>query len=82
MGFVFKKLTTGEIVSSSGGIVFRKLLTVTPSTPSLPAIDPDNFDLRIIGLSTGTYTITVTSFAEKLNLAESERSNSVAYTVE
>ena len=87
MGFIFKKLNTGEIVSSSGGKVFRKLSvqTVTPPvTPPIivPGLYPDNFDLNILGLSAGTYTITATTEAEKLKLKESKRSNSVEYKVE
>ena len=73
MGFSFVKLSTGEIVSSNGGLVFRKL---SPET-----IDPNaiRFDLTALGLPAGKYTITVTANAS--GYMESEHSNAVTYTV-
>ncbi len=86
MGFVFKKLNTGEVVSSVGGMVFRKLSTEgTSSTPPILELTPEHFDLRILvafGLGQGTHTITVTSLAPSLQLAESGHSDSVEYKVE
>lgn len=83
MGFVFKKLNTGEIVSSSGGKVFRKLSTEVVTPPVIiPGLYPDNFDLRWIGLTSGTYNITATTEAPSLFLAESKHSNSEEYKVE
>ena len=82
MGFVFKKLTTGEIVSSNGGLAFRKLSIGTSAPePSIPGISPDDFDLNWIGLRIGTHVITVTTSAPSLKLAESQHSNPIEYTV-
>ena len=73
MGFIFKNLYIGEIVSSNGGIVFRKL-------SPLPTIDGSGeFDLNLLGLAPGTYWITVTAFGE--GLEESDESNMVVFTV-
>jgi hypothetical protein len=36
MGFVFVKMNPGEIVSTSGGLVFRKLEAVVPPDPPQP----------------------------------------------
>jgi hypothetical protein len=81
MGFVFVKLTPGEIISSSGGLVFRKLTTLTdPIPPDPPEPTQKGFDLSQLGLPPGTYKITVTANAE--NRWESEKSNAVIYTVE
>lgn len=90
MGFIFVKLTPGEIVSSSGGLVFRELTTLTdpippdtpdtPDTPNPPEPIQEGFDLSKLGLPPGTYKITVTASAE--NYLESEKSNAVIYTVE
>lgn len=81
MGFVFVKLNTGEIVSSNGGLVFRKLST-EPETPipDPPEPFPRGIDLSNLGLPPGSYTITVTARAP--GLRESEHSNAVIYTVE
>lgn len=78
MGFVFVKLTPGEIISSNGGLAFRILLTSTPPTPPEPV--KQGFDLTKLGLPPGEYTITVTANAQ--NRLESEMSNAVIYTVE
>ena len=69
MGFVFVKLAVGEIVSSSGGMVFRKLTTLS---------DRGKINLSTLGLPPGTYAITATSVFAGL---ESEPSNTVTYTV-
>lgn len=73
MGYIFVKLTSGEIISSAGGLVFRKLSSET--------IDPNalRFDLKSLGLPAGKYTITVT--ANATNYMESKHSNAVKYTV-
>ncbi len=81
MGFTFVKLILGKIVSSNGGLVFRKLST-EPDIPIPDTPNPPNYqglDLSILGLPTGKYTITVTSHLE--GLMESEKSNAVTYTV-
>ncbi len=72
MGFTFKKMFIGEIVSSNGGIVFRKLSTTPPKRKSI------QIDLSALGLPAGEYTITVTASAAGLI---SEHSNAVTYTV-
>ncbi len=72
MGFAFVQMKIGEIVSSNGGLVFRKL--------SLETIDPDalRIDLAALGLPAGKYTITVT--ANATDYLESKHSNAVIYT--
>lgn len=82
MGFVFKKLTMGEIISSSGGMVFRKLSTKT-ETPIPPVIVPaesvtQGFNLGFLIVPPGKYMITATALST--GLEESEHSNSVNYT--
>ena len=88
----FKKHKPGEVVASNGDKAFKKL-TVTADQPSvdqpptdqsppITGLDPDNFNLGIIGLKPGTYTITATVSALGLRLAESDHSISIEYTVE
>ena len=78
-----QKLAPGRIVLSNGDIVFRKLYAVIDIPPIvIPGLEPDNFDLSIIGLKRGTYTITVTTAAPSLRLTESEQSISLKYKVE
>lgn len=78
MGFVFKKLNTGEVVSSDDGMVFRKLSTevAKPITPVV-GIDPQNFSLSLLMVDPGTYTIVAT--AHSTGLKESKFSDSVEY---
>lgn len=79
----FKKHKPGKVVASRGDKVFKKLTatpTDQPEVPPLTGLDPDNFDLRLLGLKPGTYTLTATVSALDLQLAESDRSNSVGYT--
>lgn len=76
MGFVFKKLNTGEIVSSNDGMVFRKLSTEKPIPPVI-GIDPQNFSLSLLMIDPGEYTIVAT--AHSIGLKESQYSNSVEY---
>lgn len=79
----FRKHTPGKVVASSGDKVFQKLETVQPDSPMPPIIeiDPSNFNLDLIGLKPGTYTLTVTVSAPSLELTESDQSNPVEYTV-
>lgn len=82
---VFKKLTPGKIVSSKGGKVFKKLSTeVAPPPPPIiiPGLYPDNFNLGWLGLTPGTYKLTVTATALRLKLGESDHSTSVKCIVE
>lgn len=75
---LFKKLVEGAFAVLSNGLGYKKLTVESLPTQDPPlAIDPDNFDLRILGLKPGTYTITVRSYVE--GLIESEDSNSVIY---
>lgn len=79
----FKKHKPGKVVATKGELGFQKL-TEEPTdqeAPPLTGLDPDNFNLGIIGLKQGTYTITATTSAISLHLAESEQSNAVEYTV-
>ncbi len=76
MGFVFKKLNTGEVVSSNGDMAFRKLSIEKPITPVV-GIDPQNFSLSLLLIDPGAYTIVAT--AHSIGLKESEYSNSVEY---
>lgn len=69
MGFIFIKMIKGETVSSNGSMVFKKLTT---------AQHRGQIDLSTLGLTTGTYEITVTSSFSGL---VSEPSNTVIYTV-
>lgn len=71
MGFVFTKLKSGKIVSSSDGLAFRKLSTV--------ALRENRLDLTSLNLPAGTYVITVSAFSSEYG--ESEQSNPVLYTV-
>lgn len=78
----FRKQTTGEIVASKGDKAFRKLTpAIEQESPPITGLDPDNFDLRILGLKPGTYTLAVTSVAETLELGESDYSEPIEYTV-
>lgn len=72
MGFIFKNLFIGTIISTSGGLVFKALRTF-PSNPNMVEID-----LSALGLPAGEYTISVTSQFAGL---ESKHSNTVTYTV-
>ena len=78
MGFVFKKLNTGEIVSSDGDKVFRKLSTeVVKPIPPVVGIDPQNFSLSLLMVDPGAYTIVATALSTKVK--ESKYSNTVEY---
>lgn len=82
----FKKHKPGKVVATKGDKVFQKLEAISPEPPKPPTItlDPSNFDLSILvalGLKPGTHTITVTASAPSLQLTESDRSDSVEYTV-
>lgn len=78
----FKKHKLGEVVATNGDKAFQKL-TETPQQepPPLTGLEPDKFNLAIIGLKAGTHTITATTIATELHLAESKQSNAVEYTV-
>jgi hypothetical protein len=79
----FKKLKPDKVVATKGDKAFQKL-TETPTgqeAPPLTGLDPENFNLGWLLLKPGTYTLTATVSAPSLRLAESERSNSVEYTV-
>ena len=79
----FRKHKPGEVVASKEDKAFRKLTSaVEQEPPPVTGLDPDNFNLGILGLKPGTYILTVTSTALNLRLAESEYSESVIYTVE
>lgn len=78
----FKKHKPGKVVASKGDKAFKKLTPDVSEPPPLTGLDPDNFNLGILGLKPGTYTITATVSALGLQLAESDHSNSVEYTVE
>ena len=83
----FKKHKPGEVVASNGDKSFKKLTATvdqppTDQSPPITGLDPDNFNLGIIGLKPGTYTITATVSALGLRLAESDHSISIEYTVE
>ena len=71
--FKFKKLIVGDFVSLRDGFGFKKL-SETTLTPI-----PSGFDLSILDLAQGEYTITVTAISE--GLTESKHSNSVIYTI-
>ena len=73
MGFIFKNLFVGEIISSNGGLVFRKLVTTLPS-----GLESIKIDLSALRLPPGEYVIAVTSNAAGL---ESAKSNTVTFTV-
>lgn len=86
----FWKHKPGKVVASSGDKVFKKLTlddeqTSSPSpSPGFTTDDlnPDHFNLKILGLKPGTYVLTVTSTALSLRLAESDYGTAVLYTVE
>lgn len=84
MGFVFVKMNPGEIVSTSGGLVFRKLEAVvppdSPQQPDIPHPSPEtiSLDLTRLGLPPGKYLIRVTANAK--GYLESDKSNAVIYT--
>lgn len=79
----FRKHKPGEIVASKEDKAFRKLTSaVEQEPPPITGLDPDNFDLRILGLKSGTYTLVVTSVAGGLQVAESDYSEPIEYTVE
>ena len=81
----FRKHKPGEIVASKDDKSFRKLTSAVeqePKPPTISGLDPDNFDLRWLGLKPGTYTLVVTSVAEGLRVAESDFSEPIEYTVE
>ena len=81
--FTFKELFVNAFVAIIEGLGCRELTTTAkPIPPPVIGLDPDNFNLGIIGLKQGTYTITATTEAPSLQLAESKQSNSVTYTVE
>lgn len=77
MGFVFVKMNPGEIVSTSGGLVFRKLEAVVPPDPPQPP-ETISLDLTRLGLPPGKYLIRVTANAK--GYMESDKSNAVIYT--
>lgn len=79
---VFKKYKPDKVVTSIGGKAFAKLtIPATPPPPPLLGVDPDNLSLLWLNLKPGTYRLTATVKAPSLRLAESDRSNSVEYTV-
>lgn len=84
----FWKHKPGKVVASSGNKVFKKLTPDEEQTPSPSPgftpddLNPDHFNLKILGLKPGTYILTVTSIALGLRLTESEHSVTVVYTVE
>jgi hypothetical protein len=80
----FKKHKLGDVVASKDDKSFRKLTSAVeqePKPPTIEGLDPDNFDLRWLGLKHGTYTLTVTSIAPSLHMVESNHSEPVEYTV-
>lgn len=78
----FKKLKPDKVVATKGDKAFQKLTPpANQDAPPLTGLEPDNFNLGILGLKSGTYTITATTSAIGLHLAESKHSNSVEYTV-
>lgn len=79
----FRKHTPGKVVATSGDKAFQKLETVHADSPMPPfvGIDPSNFNLELIGLRPGTYTLTATVSAPSWELNESDQSNPVEYTV-
>ena len=72
MGYILVKLASGEIVTSAGDMVFRKL------SSGVTILESIKCDLNALGLSLGEHTITVTATAAGL---ESEHSNTVIYEV-
>lgn len=72
--YSFKKLLRGVAAMSKGAFSFIKLETAPHSSEG-----SFEFDLTTLGLEPGTYTITVTSFAN--GYGESEHSNEVTYVV-
>lgn len=59
------------------------VMPITPQKPSIPPIivDANHFNLGLLGLSPGSYVLTVTAEALSLQLAESDHSDPVEYTV-
>lgn len=85
--YAFKELIANAFVAIFSGYGFRELAKKSepaPETPPIivPGLYPDNFNLSILGLSAGTYTITATVTAPSLRLTESDHSNSETYTVD
>lgn len=79
---VFKKYKPDKVVTTIGGKSFIKLTEPsTPPPPPLLGVEPDNLSLSWLNLKPGTYRLTATTKAPSLCLAESDRSNSVEYTV-
>lgn len=79
----FKKYKPNEVVTSKEDKAFRKLtLSVERDPPPIIGVEPDHFDLRILGLKSGTHILTVTSVAGRLQVAESDHSEPIEYTVE
>lgn len=69
----FKKLYKRQTVASNGYILLKEL-----STEALTSVNAKGFDLSLLGLPAGTYTIAATSLSSGL---ESNPSNSVIYIV-
>lgn len=69
----FKKLYKRETVASNGYILLRELSTEAPAS-----VNTEGFDLSLLGLPAGTYTIVATSLRGGL---ESNPSNLVTYIV-
>lgn len=81
----FRKHKPNEVVASKGDKAFRKLTSVVEQEskpPPITGLDPDHFDLTILGLKSGTHILTVTSVAKRLQVAESDHSEPIEYTVE
>lgn len=77
----FKKLKPDKVVATKGDKAFQKLTPpANQDAPPLTGLDPDNFNLELLFLKPGTYTLTATVSAPSLRLAESGRSNPVEYT--
>lgn len=87
MKYVFKKLIVGVLTYILNGMGYRVLSDEEAETPEDPVVpvypgtDPENFDLRWLGLKSGTYRITATSISRKLGLTESVQSEYILYTI-